>query len=214
MHLLDKFNLKQILNSNHSSGFTLPEILVVGLIIGILGGLVLPSWLAFVEISKLNAAQDKVYFAMRQAQSKAIKDKLSKQVSFREQNGVVQWAVHQTEAGAFIPSYVNNNPNLWQSLEPSIQIDQALNFKGESETTLLKHTSQKIWRVVFNYQGCPVYNPGDECTSTSLRTLGEISLYSNKGGKARRCVYISTILGAIKRGKEHSKANDKDKYCY
>jgi len=212
VHLL--INFKNILNHDSSSGFTLPEILVVGLIIGILAGLALPNWLAFVEISKLNIAQDKAYFAMRQAQSQASKNKLSYQVSFREQNGILQWAVHQAQVGEFIPASVANNSNLWQNFEPSIHIDKKLNLKYQSEITLPKHTSQEIWRVVFNYQGCPVYNPGDECTNTSLQTLGQITLYSNKGGKARRCVYVSTILGAMRKGKEHSKANENDKYCY
>lgn len=214
MHLLAKFNFKNILDNKSSSGFTLPEILVAVLIIGILAGLALPHWLAFIEIRKLNAAQDKVYFAMRQAQSQASKSKLSNQVSFREHNGVVQWAVHQTEAEAFIPASVANNPNLWQSLEPSIHIDKKVNLKGQYETTVPKLTSQEVWRIVFNYQGCPVYKPGDDCTNTSLQTLGQINFYSDRGGKARRCVYVSTILGAMRKGREHSKANENDKYCY
>jgi prepilin-type N-terminal cleavage/methylation domain-containing protein len=210
------FKLKNILNTDSSNGFALPEILVTVLVIGVLAGLALPNWLAFIERNRLNAAQDKVYFAMRQAQSQASKDKLSLQVSFREQNNAVQWAVHQAEAGVFIPNYVLNNQNLWQSLERSIYIDQSLNPEGKYETTFPKQTvqNQQVWRIVFNYQGCPVYQVGDECGSTSLLTLGQLTFYGDKGGKARRCVYVSTILGAMRKGKEHSTANDNDKYCY
>ena len=208
--------LKNILSNDSSSGFTLPEFLVAVLMIGILAGLALPSWFTFIEIRKLNAAQEKVYFAMRQAQSQASKNKLSSQVSLREQNGIVQWTVHQAEGSVFIPSDVVNNQNLWQSLEPSIHIDQAVNPQGKYETTFAKQTvqSQRIWRIVFNYQGCPVYQVGDECTSTSLQALGQLTFYSDRGGKARRCVYISTILGAMRSGKERFTANENDKYCY
>ncbi|MCC5634266.1 prepilin-type N-terminal cleavage/methylation domain-containing protein [Nostoc sp. CHAB 5844] len=211
-----KVKLKNILCNDYSSGFTLLEILVIVLIIGVLAGLALPNWLSFIERSRLNAAQDKVYLAMRQAQRQASKDKLSNQVSFREQDGIVQWSVHQAEPEVFIPNYVANNQNLWQSLEPSIHIEQQLNLQGKSETTLPQQTiqNQKLWRIVFNYQGCPVYQVGDECGSTSLQALGQLTLYSDRGGQTRRCVYISTILGAMRKGKEHSNANENDKYCY
>lgn len=213
MHLFYRFKLKIVTGNDFSSGFTLLEILVIVLIIGILAGLALPNWLAFIERSRLNAAQNKVYLAMRQAQSQSSKEKLSWQVSFREQNNVVKWAIHRADANIFIADAVNNNENLWQSIETNILIDQSLN-NNTSETTLPKHTSQAIWRVVFNHQGCPVYNPGDECTNTSLQTLGQITLYSNRGSKTRRCVYVSTILGAMRKGKEHSTANESGKYCY
>ncbi|MBU7582199.1 MAG: type II secretion system protein [Nostoc sp. TH1S01] len=206
--------LKNSLYTDSSSGFTLPEILVIILMVGALAGLVLPTWLAFIDRTRLNAAQDKVYLAMRQAQTQAVKEKLSWQVSFREENNVVKWSVHRADVNLFISDAVNNNDNLWQSLEMNILIEKSLNNRNTSETTLPKHSSQAIWRVVFNHQGCPVYQPGDECTSTSLRTLGQITLYSHKAGKARRCVYVSTILGAVRKGREHSNANENDKYCY
>ncbi|MBD2301429.1 type II secretion system protein [Nostoc sp. FACHB-190] len=214
MHLFYRGKLKNILYVDSCSGFTLPEILVIVLMFGILAGLLLPNWLAFVDRSRLNTAQDKVYLAMRQAQSQALKEKVSWQVSFREENNVVKWAVHRADANFFISDAVNNNANLWQNLETNILIDKSLNNRNTSETTVPKHTSQAIWRVVFNHQGCPVYQPGDECTNTSLRTLGQITLYSYKNGKARRCVYVSTILGAMRKGRERSSANENDKYCY
>ncbi|MEH2023498.1 pilus assembly FimT family protein [Nostoc sp.] len=211
VHLQSLVDTKNPLNKHSSSGFTLPETLVVVLLIGILATLGIPNWLAFVEIRHLNTAQNEVHLAMRQAQRQATKDKLTKQASFRIQNGVVQWAVHQAEVGQFIPDAVKNNGNLWHNLEPNIRIYEEENNKGKKETTLLKHTSEQMWRVLFNYHGCPISEIGNQCT---VGGLGQITFYSLNGGKARRCVYVSTILGAMRTGKDHTRANENDKYCY
>jgi prepilin-type N-terminal cleavage/methylation domain-containing protein len=211
VHFPSLVNTKHFLNNHSNSGFTLPEMLVVVVIIGILAALGTPNWLAFVDTRRLNTAQNEVYGAMRQAQSQATKQKLTWQASFREQNDTVQWAVHQTEAGKFIPDTVINNDNLWHDLEPNVRIDQEQNYKGKHETTLPKHTSQQMWRVLFNYYGCPISEIGNQCTPSGL---GQITFYSLNGGKARRCVYVSTILGAMRTGKDHTKANENDKYCY
>ncbi|TFI54454.1 prepilin-type cleavage/methylation domain-containing protein [Mastigocladus laminosus UU774] len=205
---------KQFISKNSSSGFTLLENLVIILIIGILSAIALPNWISFIDIQRLNTAQNEVYRAMRQAQSEATKKKLSWQASFREQNSLIQWTIHQAEAGQFIPNAISANNHLWNNLDHNIRIYQEKNQKGKSETTLRKQSSQKTWRVVFNYQGCPIYEVGDECLHTSLRVLGQITFYSQYGGKAKRCVYVSTILGAMRMGKDHTKANENDKYCY
>ncbi|MEH2068513.1 MAG: type II secretion system protein [Nostoc sp.] len=214
VHLPFLVNAKNLWTNSYSNGFTLPETLVIVVLIGILATLGISNWMAFVATCRLNTAQNEVYYAMRQAQRQAIKEKLTWQASFRIQNGVMQWTVHQAQATQFIPAHIKNNSNLWHNLESNIGIDEEENNKGKKETTLLKHTSQGVWRVIFNYQGCPIYEVGDECINTSLRTLGQITLYSQNAPKVKRCVYVSTILGAIKTGKDHLRANDNDKYCY
>lgn len=206
--------LKGQFKNRSNSGFTLLETLVIVVVIGILAGIVAPSWLAFVDNQRLKTAQGEIYSAMRQAQSQANKHKLTWQVSFREQNGIVQLAVHQAEAKTFIPEAITANEHLWHNLDNNFQLDINKNKKGKYETTLPKHPSEQSWRVLFNYQGCPVYQVGDECTQTSLRGLGQITLISKNGGQAKHCVYVSTILGAMRTGKEHDKANKNDKFCY
>lgn len=184
-----------------NSGFTLIEMLIVTLIIGILAAIVAPIWLSFIDARRLNTAQDQVYRAMREAQINANRDKINWQASFQEVtvNGkdVVQWAVHPVDA---TPVYRNN-------LEQNIQVYKIQNDEGECETTLNKTTAScpaSPWTVQFNYKGQPRGN------------LGQITLSSKNGGKTQRCVTISTILGAMRTGKDHSTVNSSSdkKYCY
>lgn len=154
------------------------------IIIGILAAITVPSWLGFVNTVRLNTAQQEVYLAIRQAQSQAIKNKLNWRVSFREQNGIVQWVVHPSTT-------VNPADYTWNNLDPNVRLD--------AETTLQQPNGGHIQ---FDSRGN--VNP----------PLRRITLSSRNGGKAKRCVYISTTLGAIRTGKEHDEADKKDNYCY
>ncbi len=188
--------------------------MLVVLVISILSAIALPNWQNFVDRERLNTAQEQVYRAMKQTQSQATKQKLTWQVSFKEQNGVVQWAVHPAQAGAFIPNAVQTNDSLWHNLEQNIRIDQQKNDLGKYETTLPKQPSTPVWRVMFNYQGCPVSQVGDECTQTAQKTLGKITFHNQNDPKTKRCVYVSTLLGSLRMGKDHPTANDDNRYCY
>ncbi|MGF1933015.1 MAG: type II secretion system protein [Nostoc sp. ChiQUE02] len=184
VHLQSLVNAKNLFNKHANSGFTLPEMLVVVVLIGILATLGIPNWLAFVETCRLNTAQSEVYYAIRQAQSQATKEKLTWQASFREQNGIVQWAVH--------PATVNASNANWNNLDANVRLD--------AETTL--QISNGVRQIKFNYKGNIVSLPRS------------ITISSKYGGKVKRCVYISTILGAMRMAKERTTANNEGDYCY
>jgi Tfp pilus assembly protein FimT len=199
MQLDKKFKSKRVLPTN--SGFTTLELIIIIVIIGIIFAIAFPSWLNFIERQRLNKAQNQLYLALQSAKSNALKEKMTWQVSFREQTGVVQWAVHTAEDGIFSP------PNLyWNNLDSNIQIYKNPNKKGTCETTFYQKQQQcptiGPWRVQFNYKG------------NTNGQLGQITLISKNLNKYQRCVYVSTLIGGIKTGKENAKANSSNKYCY
>ena len=164
-------------NNRSNSGFTFIEMMTALLMIGILSAIAAPNWFALIKTQHLNIAQDQVYRAMRQAQSQAKKEKVKYQASFRTQNNILQWAVHEEKE-----SDLNNPMIKWNDLDDSVQLDP--------NSTL--QLSNGVRRVRFDDIG------------GVIPTLGKITLSSKSGGTAKRCVIVSTILGAMRTARDNS----------
>ncbi len=186
-------------SSRSTAGFTLLEVIIVVATMGILGAIGVPAWFGFMERISLNIAQDQIYRAMQQAKSKAKLEKLTWQVSVRENDQVVQWAVHPAKSGEFIPPGVQ-----WNDMALNIRIDKEKNNKGDYETTLDspgRKTVSGPWRVQFNDRG------------NTNGQLGRVTLRSDRTGNVKRCVIVSTLIGTLRTGNEHRQSKD-GKYCY
>lgn len=166
-----------------TAGYSLLEMIIVVFMIGILSAIAAPAWLHFVNIQRLNTAQYEVYQAMQEAKRNAKLKKVDWQASFREQNQLVQWAVH--------PKTVTPATAHWQSLNPNIRLD--------GETTI--KPSNGVYKVEFDFKGN---------TNPPLRRL---TLTTKQGSQAKRCVIVSTILGTLRMAKENPTPNQDGKYC-
>ncbi|MEQ9486116.1 pilus assembly FimT family protein [Coleofasciculus sp. F4-SAH-05] len=181
---------------NATAGYTLMEVTMVVLMIGILGAIAAPGWLRFVNVRRLNTGQSQIYHAMQEAKRNATRDKVKWQVSIREVNEQVQWAVHRAESGYSIPNTVN-----WHNLDPHIQVYKDQNDKDQSETTLHKDSPNGPWHVQFNYKG------------NTNGQMGQITLVPKDDSQIQRCVYVSTLIGTLRMGEDNDKPRN-DKYCY
>lgn len=192
-----------------AAGFTAIELLTIVLVLGIVSAIAAPSWLMFINNYRVKSSVDRAYSAMETARSNAKRDKIAWQATFKEVGKTVQVAVHKSDiTPAQLPA------GEWKSLEPEIQIK-------EDETTFLivDETNQErqkgtIRRVMFNYQGCPVSRSNHECTLTSIRAKGTLTLSHPDLKNGDRCVIISTLLGHKRIAQKQKEANENKRFCY
>ena len=168
-----------------SSGFTLLETLVVLGLIGILSAAVVPTWNGLLERWQVSGAQSKAYSAIRQTQTAAMSHHMTWQFSIREAlSGGVEWAMHS----------LTESPVVWEPLGgKTLDIDLA-------DTTLDKRDG--AYYVRFDYKGR---------LASRTRTL---TFTSSRVSSIKRCIVMSTILGAIRQSHEQPKANSAGRYCY
>lgn len=177
--------VNQAYSRNQASGFTLLEVLIVMLIIGILLLIVTPSWNSLLTRQQLNVAQSDAHQIIREAQREAIHRRLTWQASFRQTGQQVEWASH---AVSLPPAQAT-----WQTLTSVVKIDPA-------ETTFPK--AGGVYRMRFNYQG---HINGQ---------LGRLTFTGRNGGRLKRCVFVSTLLGGLRDAGNRGQPDSGGRYCY
>ena len=192
-----------------AAGFTMVELLIIISIIGIFCAIVTPSWLMFINNHRLKVSVDRAYSAIERAQSNAKRDKTSWQVSIKQVGENAQLAVHPADIP---PAQILAHQ--WKELEDKIQIDQHETTMLEVDQNNKQTADGTIQRVMFNYRGCPVSRSDHDCTLTSIRAKGTLTLSHPHLKNSQRCIIISTLLGHKRTSNRQRKANKYGRYCY
>ncbi|MDY7052966.1 Tfp pilus assembly protein FimT/FimU [Limnospira fusiformis] len=105
--------------TKNQSGFTIIEILVVVLMVGIVGAIAAPTWIMFANRQKVRTVNDRVFNAIQEAQSRAQLTSLGRSLEFGEPRGIPAYRIYLTTEGR--PSDDNAG---WQTLDVNGEINE------------------------------------------------------------------------------------------
>lgn len=180
-----------------NAGFTMIELLVSLLMVGILAAIMAPSWSGFVQRQRLNKALDGVLSAMQQAQTEAKNKKLTYSASFKVIDNIPKYVVYQ---GTTAPS-----DDSWKRLAIDISENQVLlytNLTNNYNTTVTGKnisTTPTSGTITFDYMGAlkiPTTatnnDPLDLIVMVAIPNAGTTTASGSK-----RCVIVRTLIGGM-----------------
>jgi prepilin-type N-terminal cleavage/methylation domain-containing protein len=194
--------------TQQDAGFSLLELIVVMVMIGILGAIAAPSWLAFVNQQRVNKANDAVVGALQEAQREAKKKKLTYSVSFENQDNVPKLQIHQ---GTVPPS------SDWKTLGEGMEFQpgQVLLYTNiaayntKNATGDIVESTPGTGTITFDYMGVLARKPDGTDADTCLKVMvAAPKTGTTEASALKRYVIVQTLLGGMRTAKDPACSNN------
>lgn len=169
------------------AGFTMVEMIVVVVIVGILAAIAAPTWQGWLTRQRVNSAQAEALNTLREAQANAKREKRMWQACFRDDGTRVAYIVTAADNCNAVPI------SAWNSLlaEDSniVAIDTA-NTRGGS-----------TYNVQFQYKGLLVESDPPQTGKITFGVRDRQGAIGVRTG-SKRCITVQTLLGAMSLGSD------------
>jgi prepilin-type N-terminal cleavage/methylation domain-containing protein len=181
-------------------GFTLLEIIVVVLIVGILAAIAAPGWLGFVNRQRVNKANDTIVAALQEAQRQAKRTKRNYSVSFAVNSNIPQIAI-----------YPGTTPSNWQNLGADVGIKSGQILLGANLSAVnttaggaISYSLATPVTITYDHMGIlPNANfgpiPPGKTEPVGLKIVVAVPNPGNptQASAVKRCVIVNTLLGSM-----------------
>jgi len=167
-------NFNKTASRKGDGGFTILELIVIVLMLGILSAIAAPSWLAFINRQRVRTVNDRVFQSLRLAQSEAKRTKRDITITF-------DTTVDPPQV-KFDPPLATGGSE--QKLDAGGEIKPgtiALTFNKPDST------NPKTSSLVFDYQGNP-------STTQFVITVAP----AKAPNSARQCARVETLIGGMR----------------
>jgi len=175
-------NFNKTASRKGDGGFTILELIVIVLVLGLLSAIAAPSWLAFINRQRVRTVNDRVFQSLRLAQSEAKRTKRDITVTFHYDPNPPANPVADPPTVTFTPPLATGGST--QTLNAGGEIKPgtiALTFNQPDPT------NPKTSSLVFDYQGNP------------SKTDFVITVAPAKApNSARQCARVETLIGGMR----------------